>query len=359
MKKKILVGMSGGVDSSVAAIALKEKGYEVIGVFMKAWPSDAPLRQHPPEAGKSACYGPDENDIEDVKKICECIGIPFHVIDMSREYRKWVLDYFIREYRNGKTPNPCIICNRFVKFHLLLEKSTSAGIQFDYFATGHYAQVEYDRERNRYLLKRAVDEEKDQSYFLYLLTQQQLSRVLFPLWTYKKAQVRNMAKKYKLSVVNKPESQDFISGDCFYLFENGTKPGDVVDINGNVLGKHKGIVFYTIGQRKGLGISSKHPLYVVKIDAEKNTLIMGEKKDVYSDELIAANINLISVDTIEKPIKVVAKVRYKHKLSPAVVCSAGDGKVRVKFDKPQWAVTPGQSVVFYDKNTVIGGGIIE
>ena len=353
MKKKILVGMSGGVDSSVAAIVLKEKGYEVIGVFMKTWEGE--------EGGKCspACYGPEEKDIEDVKKVCKCIGMPLYIMDMSREYRKWVLDYFIREYSKGKTPNPCIICNRFVKFHLLLEKSTSTGIQFDYFATGHYAQVEYDSERNRYLLKRAVDEEKDQSYFLYLLTQKQLSRVLFPLWTYKKAQVRDIAKKYKLSVVDKPESQDFISGDRSHLFEKGTKPGDVVDINGNVLGKHKGIVSYTIGQRKGFGISSGKPLYVIRIDAEKNTLIMGEEKDVYSDELIAANVNLISVDTIEKPMKVVAKIRYKHKLSPAVVYPAGDGKVRVKFEKPQWAITPGQSVVFYDKNTVVGGGIIE
>ncbi|MCD6407449.1 tRNA 2-thiouridine(34) synthase MnmA, partial [bacterium] len=254
--KKVLVGLSGGVDSSVAALLLKEKGYEVEGVFMKIWDGEET------GCGKPACYGPEEKDMEDVKKVAEILKIPLHIIDLRKEYKEIVLDYFKKEYLEGKTPNPCIICNRFLKFEILLEKSYSSGIEFEFFATGHYAIVEYDKNRKRYILKKGVDRNKDQSYFLYLLTQKQLSRVIFPLGKHTKEEVREIARKYNFPVSEKEESQDFISGDRFFLFENGTKEGEIVDKDGNVLGKHKGIIYYTIGQRRGLGIAKGKPLYV-------------------------------------------------------------------------------------------------
>lgn len=258
MKKKVLVGLSGGIDSSVSAFLLKEKGYEVIGVFMKIF--DERYRDF--SGFKSACYGPEEKDIEDAEKVCKILNIPFYVIDLKKEYEEKVLDYFKKEYLEGRTPNPCVICNRFLKFGYLIERAFSSGMDFDYFATGHYARVEYDKERGRYILKRGIDNEKDQSYFLFLLTQEQLSKIIFPLGYYRKEEVREIAKRNNFPLFDKEESQDFIGGDRFFLFEGSKKEGDIVDKNGNVIGKHKGIIYYTIGQRKGIGISKGNPLFI-------------------------------------------------------------------------------------------------
>ena len=351
--KKIAVGLSGGVDSSVAALLLKEEGYRVEGIFMKIWDGKEK------SSSKPACYGPEEKDIEDVKKVTDILKIPLHIIDLRKEYKEVVIDYFKNEYIKGRTPNPCIICNRFLKFGVLLEKTAKSGINFDYFATGHYARIEFDRERGRYILKKGKDPDKDQSYFLYLLTQEQLSRLIFPLGNYTKKKVREIAERYNLPVSDKEESQDFISPDRFFLFENGKRQGEIVDKYGNVLGKHKGIIYYTIGQRRGLGIARGKPYYVIGIDGEKNRIVVGEEEDLFRKEFIVKNINLISVEKIEKAIRVDVKIRYKHSPSPATVIPFKKDSLRVIFDFPQRAITPGQSAVFYQKDIVLGGGIIE
>ena len=349
--------MSGGVDSSVAAALLKEEGYEVTGVFMKVWDERMPCSS---TCSKPACYGPEGKDLSDVRQVAEILGIKLLVIDLAAEYEATVLDYFRKEYLKGRTPNPCIICNRFLKFGLLPERAASStGISFDFFATGHYALTGKNKKTGRYFIKKGVDSGKDQSYFLFLLTQQQLSGLMLPLGGYTKKQVRSLAKKYRLQVEEKEESQDFISGDRLFLFSNGVKEGPVTDKNGNILGRHKGIVNYTVGQRKGLGIASGKPLYVTSIDAEKNTIILGEKKDVYKKELSAGNLNLVSVNEITTSMKIEAKVRYKHAAAPAVIDTPdGKGIFSVRFEKPQWAVTPGQAVVFYHADEVLGGGFI-
>jgi len=354
-KIKVGVGLSGGVDSSVSALLLKEKGYEVIGIFMKIF--DEKDRRFV-SSRKSACYAPEEKDIEDIEKVCKILKIPFYIVDLRKEYKGIVLEYFKNEYLNGKTPNPCVICNRFLKFDILLKKAFSLGIEFDYFATGHYVRIFYDRERGRYILKRGIDKEKDQSYFLFLLTQEQLSKIIFPLGEYKKAEVREIAKKRDLPLFDKEESQDFISGDRFFFFDNFMKRGDIVDKNCNILGKHKGIIYYTIGQRKGLGIAKGKPLYIIKIDANDNKIIVGEEKDLYKKVIIAEKTNFISIPNLEKEIEVEAKIRYKHNPAKAKILPIGDDKVRVEFAKPQRAPTPGQAVVFYNKDEVVGGGFI-
>ncbi len=350
--------MSGGVDSSVAALLLKKDGYEVSGVFMKIWgdaakPCDQPL--------KSACYGPEGKDLEDAQKVAALLDIELRVVDLSKEYEEIVLKYFTREYTAGRTPNPCVVCNRFLKFGILLDKAKAGtGTVFDFFATGHYARVEYDKILRRHVLKKAVDASKDQSYFLFLLTQEQLSKTLFPLGIYTKKQVRALAKKHGLPVSGKEESQDFIGGDRSFLFEGRTAEGPVLDKKGAVLGKHRGIARYTIGQRKGLGIAAKYPLYVTGIDSGTNTINVGEKKDVYGRELIAGQVNLQGIDSIDGPMKVDAKIRYKHAAAPAVVEPADEkGKILVRFEKPQWAITPGQAVVLYRGDILLGGGFIE
>jgi len=356
-RKKVLVGMSGGVDSSVAAALLKEEGYEVTGVFMKIWDTRTPCSK---TFSKPACYSPEGKDIEDVKKVAGILDIKLLEIDLTKEYKDIVLEYFRKEYREGRTPNPCIICNRFLKFGLLPERAAlSAGISYDCLATGHYALTGKNNKTGRYFLKKGADGNKDQSYFLFMLTQQQLSKLILPLGGYTKREVRSMAKKYRLPVANKEESQDFIPGDKTFLFGDGIKEGAVTDKNANVLGRHKGIVNYTVGQRKGLGIAAGRPLYVTDIDAGKNTIVLGDKKDVYKKALIAKNLNLVSIEKIIAPMKVEAKVRYKHAAAPAIIDTPdGNDAFSVRFDKPQWAVTPGQAVVFYKKDTLLGGGFI-
>jgi len=353
---KVVVAMSGGVDSSVVAALLKEKGYEVTGVTMRVWGGEA----HPGDRARHSCYGPgEEEDLEDARKVAQVLGIPFYTFNLRQEYRTEVLDYFCHEYLLGRTPNPCIRCNRRVKFDALLKKARDCGLEFDYFATGHYARVEYDEGKRRYLLKKAGDMAKDQSYFLFALSQEQLGNSLFPLGNHAKEEVRKTARDLGLSVDHKPESQDFVAGDYSSLLGEVARPGPILNKEGEILGEHRGIPFYTIGQRKGLGISAGVPLYVIAIDPERNAIVAGSKEEVYGDELVASELNWIAIEELRRPIEVKAKIRYLHKEAEAIVIRLDKDKVRVKFREPQMAITPGQAVVFYDDDTVIGGGTIE
>lgn len=357
MKKKVMVGMSGGVDSSVAAALLMKEGYDVIGVTLKLQPDPESV-----SAGDAACCS--YSAVEDARRVASKLGIPHYVLNFQDIFESCVIRYFAAEYEAGRTPNPCIACNRHIKFGALLKKAESMGI--DHIATGHYATIEYDEQKNRYLLKKSVTGQKDQTYVLYNLTQYQLKRTLMPIGRYDKDTVRSIANELGFEIANKPDSQEicFIPDNNYAAFisnklKKAVKRGKFVDIHGNVLGEHKGLIHYTIGQRKGLGLSFGKPMYVIKIDAKKNTIILGEEKDVYSESLIASDLNWIAIDSLDKPLRVNAKIRYSAKEAASVISPVERGKVRVDFDKPQRAVTPGQSVVFYDGDVVVGGGIIE
>jgi len=291
------------------------------------------------------------------------LGIPYYVLNFKEIFNSKVIEYFKAEYLRGRTPNPCIACNRHVKFEAMLNKALAMGM--DYVATGHYARIEYDDKSERYLLKKSATHRKDQTYALYNLTQGQLSRTLFPIGDYSKEEVRKIAGEIGLTVANKPDSQEicFVEDNNYgkYIMENTDAeitPGDFVDTKGNILGKHKGIINYTIGQRKGLGISLGKPVYVVGIDVENNRVILGDDTEVFSDTLIAEDLNFISIEKLEREMRIKAKIRYSAKEADAVIFPYEDDKVKVVFDRPQRAITPGQSVVFYDGDTVVGGGII-
>ncbi len=352
--RKVAVAMSGGVDSSVAAALLKGKGYQVIGVTMRTWRRGASslIDRRP------SCYGPGEDEmIAQAQRVAEILQIPHYTFDLSQEYETDVLDYFRREYLRGRTPNPCIRCNQRLKFKALMQKALSSGLQFDYFASGHYAQVEYEEKSGRYQLKKAKDEKKDQSYFLSSLSQHQLSRLLLPLGGHHKAEVREMARSFGLPT-DAAESQNFSTGGYLWLFGE-LWPGPILDREGHVLGQHQGLPSYTIGQRRRLGIATGRPLYVIDIDPERNTLIVGSKEEIYSQELVASELNWIAVEKLEQPIRAKVKIRYKHEGAEAKLSPLDGGEVQVKFDEPQPAVTPGQAVVFYQGEVVLGGGIIE
>lgn len=350
------MGLSGGVDSSIAAALLKEQGYDVIGVSMMTFDASMPVTK----SERHACYGPgEEEDVKSAAAVCHKLEIPFHAIDLREEFRNHVIEYFKREYLAGKTPNPCVVCNHRLKFGFLLEKAKGMGIDFDFFATGHYAQIL--ESGGRFLLKRAADLSKDQTYFLYALTPEQLSHTLFPVGGFTKPQVREMALSLGLETADRPESQDFISGtDYASLFhEEEIKEGDIVDETGRTLGTHRGIIHYTVGQRKGLGISSDRPLYVLKIDARTNRIVVSDRENLLSEGLIAADLNLIAVDQIESSHKVKAKIRLQHKEADATLFPHENNRAKIIFDEPQMSVTPGQSAVFYADDIVLGGGIIE
>lgn len=357
MSKRVVIGMSGGVDSSVAAAVLKDKGFEVIGVTMRLWDGEEVNGC----AAESTCCS--LSAVEDARRVANKIGIDYHVLDFRKEFSDFVIDYFVNEYVNGKTPNPCIACNKFLKFDAMAKKAEI--FNADYIATGHYAKIEKSQSDDRFLLKRAAAAAKDQTYALYSLSQEQLSRLLLPLGDFKdKAAVREYADKHNLVTASKPDSQEicFVPDNDYASFIErriGYLPaeGDFVDLNGNILGKHRGIVNYTVGQRKGLGIAFGKPMFVVRIDAAKNQVVLGEQGSEFSDTLYAVNPNFIPFDTLDAPLRVEAKVRYSAKPAACLIMNDGD-KIKVSFDEPQRAITPGQAVVFYDGDTVVGGATI-
>lgn len=355
------VGLSGGVDSSVAAYLLQRQGYTVVGLTMQIWDGSLPL----PDEGRSGCYGPGESrDIEAARALAGRLRIPHHVVSLAPEYAAQVLDYFREEYRAGRTPNPCVRCNRSLKFGLLLERARAQGIAFDRFATGHYARVEPDPVSGRCLLRRAVDRAKDQSYFLARLSPTQLQQVLFPLGALTKPEVKAIARELGWDdVADKQESQNFIESKHYgVLFGEPGQPGPIVDTRGRRLGQHRGIVHYTVGQRKGLGLGGTvAPLYVVSIDACSNTVVVGTHADLFSGRLIASDLNWISVAAgPHTPLRIQAKIRQQHREADAVLrLIPPDGKTaEIVFAEPQMSITPGQTVVFYDDDRVLGSGII-
>lgn len=350
MKKRVVVAMSGGVDSSVAAALLKERGYEVIGMTMCFNLRDT--------AGKRPiCCG--LQGIEDARRVAHKLGIRHYVVNMRKSLEENVIRDFCNEYLRGRTPNPCIRCNQFLKFGVLLKKAQA--LDAEYLATGHYAKIACTK---TYLLKKAKDRFKDQSYFLFRLSQNQLRHVLFPLGNYTKPQVRSLAKEFDLPVAEKLASQEicFLPENDYRIFLRNRhlldiKPGKVIDKTGRILGQHKGVAYYTIGQREGLGIAAPHPLYITKLDAEKNEITVGKKEDACSREFLVKDPHYIW-QPIKKRVVVRVKIRYNHKEALAEILPFKN-KLKVKFRHPQFAVTPGQSAVFYEKDEVLGGGIID
>ena len=357
-KKKVIVGMSGGVDSSVAAMLLKKQGYDVIGVTMQIWQDEETAVQE--ENG--GCCG--LSAVDDARRVADQLEIPYYVMNFKKEFKDWVMDDFVQEYFRGRTPNPCIRCNRYVKWEALLPRSLAIG--GDYIATGHYAKV-VQLENGRYTLKKAPSR-KDQTYALYNLTQEQLSKTIMPVGDYTKDEIRRMADEIGLAVASKPDSQDicFIPDGNYqkFLYEYTGKKlpqGNFVDQSGKVIGVHQGITHYTIGQRKGLNLSMGHPVFVTEIRPETNEVVIGENKDVFKSSLVASDVNWMSIPDPApgEKVRVHAKVRYAHQGADATVYMTEDGNLICEFDEPQRAITPGQALVMYDGDYVVGGGVIK
>jgi tRNA-specific 2-thiouridylase len=347
--------MSGGVDSSAAAALLLAQGYEVIGITLKLWP------QKCVNLAEDKCCGPQA--VTDARAVCDRLGIPYYLVDESAEFQRRVIQYFADEYKAGRTPNPCVVCNQYLKFGRLLDRADQLGAQF--LATGHFARVEKSVDGSRYLLKRGRDRRKDQSYFLFALRQNQLARALFPLGEKTKGDAREVARHSLLKTAEKEESMEicFVPDNNYGGFLQSANlvrkhRGEIVDLHGRVLGHHDGIEFYTIGQRKGLGITTPKPVYVIELDAEKNRVVVGDDSALDRDEFTAGNCNWHPFDTLAGPIEVTAKIRYNHPGTPATVTPLGSDSVRVKLHTPQRAITPGQAAVFYQDEVVVGGGWI-
>lgn len=344
LNERVIIGLSGGVDSSVAAYLLKEKGYEVIGVTLKMWEEN-------------------ESAIKDAKLVADFLGISHVVIDFQKEFKNSVIANFINEYKMGRTPNPCIMCNRFLKFEKLLEKADEMGAHF--IATGHYAKVEFNEDTKRYYIRKSVHDKKDQSYVLYRLTQNQLSRTLMPLYEYSKDEIRAIAEKIGLEVANKKDSQDicFIpDGDYISFLKKYTDlphPGDFIDEGGFVIGKHLGICSYTIGQRKGLGMTFGKPMFVTRINPENNTVELGESGRQYKNTVFASDVNFLPFEKLTEPKQFMCKLRYSAKPQLALVSPLDETKVKIEFEEDcKSAAAPGQAAVFYDGDCLVGGGII-
>ena len=354
--KKVVVGMSGGVDSSVAAYLLKEQGYDVIGVTMQIWQDE----ERAVEEENGGCCG--LSAVDDARRVAAALDIPYYVMNFKKEFKENVIDYFIDEYLHGRTPNPCIACNRYVKWEALLKRSMDIGA--DYIATGHYARIE-QLPNGRYSLKRSATLAKDQTYALYNLTQEQLARTLMPVGEYSKDEVREMAEKINLRVANKPDSQDICfvpDGDYAGFIERTLDAelptGNFVTLDGKVLGKHKGITHYTVGQRKGLGLALGYPAFVIEIRPETNEVVIGTNEDSMSNYVRANKLNFMSIPDLTEPMRVFAKIRYNHKGAWCTIEKTGEDEILCTFEEPQRAITPGQAVVFYDGDYVLGGGTI-
>ncbi|MCA6085819.1 tRNA 2-thiouridine(34) synthase MnmA [Candidatus Endomicrobiellum agilis] len=354
---KILVGLSGGVDSAITAHLLKEQGHEVVGAMMSIWDDSIPTPQN---KGIDACLGPEDEDIETVHKIANFLKIPVHILDCRQEYKKVVIENFRNEYKEGRTPNPCVWCNAYIKFGVLPSTARKNGITFDKFATGHYANIIFNNSLNMYQLCKSKDAIKDQTYFLYRLNQKILSETIFPLGKFTKEEVREIAKKIHLPVAQKPDSQDFYCGDYNDILQFPKISGNIVNKTGEVLGRHTGIWNYTIGKRKGLGLSggTKEPLYVINILAKQNVVVVGTKEDLYSSSLIARKVMWGSIPVPKEPIKANVKIRQQHKPAKAIIVPIGIDATKVEFEEPQMSITAGQSAVFYKDNVVLGGAII-
>ena len=347
--------MSGGVDSSATAALLLEQGYEVIGITLKLWPQDCVSR------AEDKCCGPQA--VTDARAVCHKLGIAYYVIDEAAEFQKSVIQYFADEYKSGRTPNPCVMCNQNLKFGRLLNRANQLGAH--YIATGHFARLEKSKDGSRTLLRRGRDLRKDQSYFLFSLRQEQLARAIFPLGERTKQDTREVARHCQLKTADKQESMEicFVPDNDYGRFLRQSKladnhRGEIVDLRGSVLGYHNGIEFYTIGQRKGLGLSSTQPLYVVELDAANNRVVVGEETALERDEFIAERCNWIAFDSPPESLQATVKIRYGHVAVPATLTCLTDGAVRVKLHTQQRAVTPGQAAVFYQDDLVLGGGWI-
>lgn len=355
-KEKVVVGMSGGVDSSVAAYLLKEQGYDVMGVTMQIW-QDEDVEAQEENGG---CCG--LSAVDDARRVANALDIPYYVMNFKQEFQNSVIDYFVDAYQKGNTPNPCIACNRYVKWESMLSRCLKIGA--NYIATGHYAQV-IKLPNGRYTLKKAVGIKKDQTYALYNLTQHQLAHTLMPVGTYPKEEIRKIAEKINARIAKKPDSQEicFIPDNNYAAFIEGytnkkIQPGNFVDVEGKVIGRHKGIIHYTVGQRKGLGLSLGKPAFVVEIRPDTNEVVIGDNMDVFSDTLYANELNFMPFEKLESDMHIEAKIRYSHQPAPCTISMIDDETVKVVFNEPQRAITPGQAVVFYDGDMLVGGGSI-